>query len=355
MKRTAATPIEYHTHASMPDPAIADRVAHENRMLKEEVPDDPPLLVEDAIRRMRNLPSTARQHFWVLRHGRRITAEAFLGWAELESNRKSAFAYVSVEPHLRRRGIGTRLLALAVARSRRVMRPLIFAHSSGRLPAGAAFLRRFGFKQALETHLNQLAVDRLDRALLARWLTAGSERAADYVVEVWDGPVPEQWLAPFAGLYSVMNTIPRGELKVEDTVVTPRMIREGETFLFANGSRRLIACARHAASGALVGFTELAWNPKRATIVWQQNTGVVEAHRNKGLGRWLKAANMDAMLETNPAARCVRTGNADSNAPMLAINRQMGFAPFIAVIAWQGSAQAIGHRLPAPASNRRLQ
>ena len=86
--------------------------------------------------------------------------------------------------------------------------------------------------------------------------------------------MPEQWLAPFADLYSVMNTVPRGELKVEDTVVTPRMIREGETFLLANGSRRLIACARHAASGTLVGFTELIWNPRRATIVWQQNTGV---------------------------------------------------------------------------------
>jgi GNAT superfamily N-acetyltransferase len=349
MKRTATSPIEYYTHVSIPDRVIAERVAHENRMLAEEVPEDPPLLVDDAIRRLRNLPSTSRAHFWVFRQGRRIVAEASLGWAELDSNRKSAFVYVSVEPHLRRRGIGTQLLTLAVARSRKVMRPLLSSHSSGRLPAGAAFLRRFGFKEALETHLNQLAVDRLDRALLARWLAAGSERAGDYVVEVWDGPVPEQWLAPFADLYSVMNTVPRGELKVEDTVVTPRMIREGETFLFANASRRVIACARHTASGALVGFTELIWNPKRATIVWQQNTGVIAAHRNQGLGRWLKAANMDAMLKANPAARFVRTGNADSNAPMLAINRQMGFAPFIPVIAWQGSAPAIVHRLPAPA------
>src|SRR5262245_26883742 len=154
MKRAITSPTEYYTHASIPERVITDRVAHENRMLAEEVPEDPPLLVADAIRRMRNLPSTARAHIWVLRRGRRIVAEASLGWAELESNRKSAFVYVSVEPHLRRRGIGARLLALAVARSRKAMRPLLFSHSSGRLPAGAAFLRRFGFKQALETHLN---------------------------------------------------------------------------------------------------------------------------------------------------------------------------------------------------------
>jgi GNAT superfamily N-acetyltransferase len=236
-------------------------------------------------------------------------------------------------------------LALAVVRSRKALRPLLFAHSSGRLPAGAKFLKRFGFKQALETHLNQLAIDRLDRALLSRWLMAGSESAADYVVEVWDGPVPEQWLVPFADLYGVMNTVPRGELKIEHTIVTPRMIREGETYLFSNGSRRVIACARHTASGLLVGFTELFWNPKRAAIVWQQNTGVVEAHRNRGLGRWLKAANTDAMLRMNPAVRFVRTGNADSNAPMLAINQQMGFTPFIAEMGWQGNAPAIAQRL----------
>jgi mycothiol synthase len=345
MKPTATSPVEYYTHASMPERVIIERVAHDNRMLAEELPDDPPYIAADAVRRMRNLPSTARMHVWILRRGGRIVAEGRLGWAELQSNRRSAGVYVSVEPHLRRRGIGTRLLALAVARSRTARRPRLLSHSSDRRPAGARFLQRFGFKRGLEAHLNQLALDRLDRALLARWLTADSESAADYVVEMWDGPVPERWLVPFADLYSVMNAAPRGELEIEDTVVTPRMIREGETYLFANGSRRLIACARHAASGVLVGFTELFWNPKRATLVWQQNTGVVEAHRNKGLGRWLKAANMDAMLRTNPAARFVRTGNADSNAPMLAINRQMGFAPFVAEIGWQGSAPAVAQRL----------
>jgi mycothiol synthase len=345
MKPAATSPIEYYTHASIPDRVILERAAHANRMLAEELPDDPPLIVEDALRRMRNLPSVTRMHVWIVRRGRRIVAEASLGWAELKSNRKSAGVYVGVEPHLRRRGIGTRLLASAVARSRQARRPLLFTHSSCRLPAGAEFLKRFGFKQGLETHLNQLTVDRLDRALLARWLAAGSESAADYVVEVWDGPVPEQWLVPFADLYGVMNAAPRGELEIEDTVVTPTMIREGETHLFANDSRRVVACARHAASGALVGFTELIWNPKRASIVWQQNTGVVEAHRNKGLGRWLKAANMEAMLRMNPAVRFVRTGNADNNAPMLAINRQMGFAPFIAVIGWQGSAPRIAQQL----------
>ena len=140
MKRTATSPIEYYTHASIPDRVIVERVAHDNRMLAEELPDDPPIIVEDAIRRMRNLPSVTRMHVWVLRHGRRIVAEANLGWAELESNRKSACVNVSVEPPS---APARHWHAAADARGRPIAqgsRPLLFAHSSGRLPAGAAFL-----------------------------------------------------------------------------------------------------------------------------------------------------------------------------------------------------------------------
>jgi len=357
MKPNAATPlgpIEHYTQASLPDRIIRQRVAHHNRMLAEELPDDPPFLVEDALRRMRHRPSTARTHLWVLRQGRSIVAEASLGWADLPSNRHSAHVDVSVEPHLRRHGIGTRLLALAVARARQVLRLRLFAHSSGRIPAGARFLRRHGFKAGFQHHLNQLAIERLDRALLARWLAAGTEcAAAGYAMEMWDGPVPERWLVAFAELCGVMNGAPHGDLEVEDVTVTPKMIREGEAALLATGSRCLVACARHAASGVLVGFTELFWNPKRAAIVWQQNTGVIEAHRKQGLGRWLKAANMEALLAANPDARLVRTGNADSNAPMLAINRQMGFQPFIAGTGWQGRVPAVSARLRCPPGLRR--
>jgi GNAT superfamily N-acetyltransferase len=246
---------------------------------------------------------------------------------------------------LSRRAIGAHLLSLAAEHPRTSGRPRLLAGSSDRVPAGGAFLERFGFSKGLEAHLNQLDLACLDRALLARWLAAGSERAGDYVIEQWDGPVPDDRLVGFAELSNVMNGEPHGTLEVEDTNVTPQMIRDGEACIFANGTRRLIACVRHVPSGSFAGFTELTWNPNRASIVWQHGTGVLEAHRNKGLGRWLKAANMAAMLGQNAAARFVRTGNADSNAPMLAINRQMGFEPFIAEATWQGSADMIAERL----------
>lgn len=337
--------IAYYTQATITDDVIGARIGHVNRMLAEELPQDPPFIAEDAVKRMRHLPPVARMHVWVLRRDGRIVAQAHLGWAELETNLQSASVSLSVEPELRRRGIGSRLLALAVAHARVSGRPRLFAGSSDRVPAGAAFLERRGFAKGLEAHTNQLDLARLDRSLLARWLLIGAERAADYIVEKWDGPVPQDRLVAFADLSNVMNGEPHGTLEVEDTTVTPQMIRDGEAFVFANGTRRLIACARHVPSGTLAGFTELSWNPKRAAIVWQHGTGVIESHRNRGLGRWLKAANMEAMLSWNASARFVRTGNADSNAPMLAINRQMGFEPLCAETTWQGMADVISVRL----------
>ena len=348
--------IEYYTQATLTDDAICARTAHFNRMLAEELPSDPPYLVEDALKRMRNLPSTSRNQVWNLRYRGRIAAQASLGWAELDTNKRACWTDITVERGLRRRGLGSELLALVVGKARQARRPRIFSHSSARVPAGRHFLAHFGFKQGLENHVNQLVLARLDHALMARWLAMGRERAGNYVVELWDGPVPEESLSAFAELANVMNSEPRGTLDIEDTKTTPKMIREGETFLFANASRRFIACARHVPSGVLAGFTELAWNPKRSAIVWQHGTAVVESHRNKGLGRWLKAANMDALLSANREARFVRTGNADSNAPMLAINRQMGFEPFIATIAWQGWAPAVAKRMAAdaPPARRRV-
>lgn len=339
--------IAYYTPAAMSDEVILARAAHANRMHLEEFPEDPPLIVEDALKRLRNLPSTSRVHLWLLHHGGAVVAEAYLGWAELPTNRQVADIGVSVELAFRGRGLGAHLLSLALAGARDAGRTLILSSSTDRVPGGARFLTHYGFEKGLEAHINQLVVAHLDRSLMTDWRTAGRSRASDYAIEVWDGPVPEERLAAFAELANVMNSEPRGTLEIEDTLVTPEMIRDGERFLFSNASRRLIACARHVPTGCLAGFTELAWNPRRAAIVWQAGTGVVDAHRNKGLGRWLKATNIEAMLAANSEARFVRTGNADSNAPMLAINRKMGFAPFMSESEWQGRADEIARRLGA--------
>jgi GNAT superfamily N-acetyltransferase len=61
--------------------------------------------------------------------------------------------------------------------------------------------------------------------------------------------------------------------------------------------------------------------------VWQGGTAVDPTHRNKGLGRWLKAAMLQRLLDERPEVANVDTWNAGSNEPMLAINVALGFRP----------------------------
>ena len=341
--------IDYYTHKSISDAVIRARMDHLNRMHAEELPDDPPLIIEDAVVRMRNLPSTSVMHFWVLRQDHRIVAQCRLDWATLDTNREAAGIDITVEPALRRRGIATGLMRMALEVAEDVKRPRLFAGSSDKVPAGRSFLETVGFRPKIEAHVNQLTIDQLDSELMQSWRAIGNTRARDYSIEIWDGPVPTERLAAFAELANVMNSAPRGDLEIEDTQITPAMIRERENCFFSAGNRQLISCARHVETGELAGYTELSWNPKRAAIVWQGDTGVVEAHRNRSLGRWLKATNIGALLRQNRAARFVRTGNADSNAPMLAINRKMGFVPFIAEMGWQGQLNEVVDRIVASA------
>ena len=93
------------------------------------------------------------------------------------------------------------------------------------------------------------------------------------------------------------------------------------------------------------GYTEVVWNPNRPEIISQGMTGVFPDYRNKGLGRWLKAVMLDRILTRRPQAKFVRTENADMNAPMMKINTELGFKPYIAESIWQVETEVVSKYL----------
>jgi GNAT superfamily N-acetyltransferase len=111
--------------------------------------------------------------------------------------------------------------------------------------------------------------------------------------------------------------------------------------MVAQGTEMWALVARHEPTGKLVGFTEVFWNPAQPKTVNQGDTGVRPEHRGHALGKWLKAAMLARILRERTSAEDVRTGNADSNAPMLGINRALGFQPYIAHTAWQVSVERV--------------
>ncbi len=92
--------------------------------------------------------------------------------------------------------------------------------------------------------------------------------------------------------------------------------------------------ARHRATGEPVGYTEMFLPAEAPTIGSQGATAVHEKHRGHALGRWLKAAMLERVQSERPEITTIRTFNADSNDPMLAINYAMGFKPLYAACRW---------------------
>jgi len=133
----------------------------------------------------------------------------------------------------------------------------------------------------------------------------------------------------------VMNTAPREELDVEDTESTPERLRQVEATLAQRQMERWTMYARHVESGELAGYTEVLWNPNQPDLLLQDDTAVDPRFRNRGLGRWLKAAMLKKVLRDRPTVKRVRTGNAGSNAPMLRINRELGFKLYKSIAVWQ--------------------
>jgi GNAT superfamily N-acetyltransferase len=68
-------------------------------------------------------------------------------------------------------------------------------------------------------------------------------------------------------------------------------------------------------------------------------------YRGRGLGRRMKAEMVTRILRERPEVEVIRTGNANSNVPMLRINNEMGFKPYTEEAIWQVATDAVADYL----------
>jgi mycothiol synthase len=203
------------------------------------------------------------------------------------------------------------------------------------LPSGELVLRHVGAQLVMEQQFIQLDLSELKMDLLTHWITESEGKALDY--RLWQnlGAYPPNSLAEIADLYDVMNSAPKGERDTDDQQTTPESLQEQDEGMIISGMQRLTSFVEHKSSNQLVAFSELYWDTKRATVVIQHATAVRPEHRRHSLGRWIKAANLQTALRTNPSARFVRAGNTDTNLGMLRINQALGFKPWTVHTDWQ--------------------
>jgi mycothiol synthase len=265
---------------------------------------------------------------------RRPLAVSTLELEYVETNRHLVWASLGVRQEARRQGLGSRLLARMVEAASLDGRTIL---GGGTIEgsAGDGFCEAFGFERKATERKSRLAIDDVDRSMLEGWVARAAERASDYELVGFDDRCPDELLEPFVALWHVTNTAPRDDLDMEDDLPTPERFRESEEKALANGDSMWRVVARHRESGELAGFTELFFAPYAEDVSWQGWTAVHPSHRDRGLGRWLKAANCLRLMDERPKVRFVDTWNAFSNAAMLGINIEMGFQLVRGYNEWQ--------------------
>ena len=179
-----------------------------------------------------------------------------------------------------------------------------------------------------ESRLDMAAVD---PQLMAQWIGAGPN---DLQLVHWSRHCPEDWIDALVATANAMNDAPTDDLDMADTVVDAAMVRAEIEARNARGLefQGVLAVT---AGGEAAGTTEVFVNRHRPAASWQWSTVVLPAHRGRRIGRWLKATMWQRLRTEEPEVTGLHTGNAASNAHMLAINNEMGFKPTHLMGCWQ--------------------
>jgi mycothiol synthase len=323
-----------------PEDLIRELYAAAGPLHAEAMPDEPRWPLEQVLASARNLPGGRDGATIVARDGvGRITGSADVTVQDMDGMRHVAHVGIGVLPGHRRAGIGRALLGRALEVVGRFGRDLMMGVTRETVPAGEAFARRIGAELGQVMIENRLDLRAVDRDLVRSWMEAGPAGAPGYHLQFVRGATPDPLVPGVISALQILNTAPRDDLQLGDFTLTPQRLREEEQAAAAAGLDRWAYYAVDDATGDFVGVTDIMINPAVPERVYVGSTGVEPAHRGRALGKWLKGAMTQKVLDELPAVRWVVTGNAASNDAMLSINRQLGFHASATVKTWQVSIE----------------
>ena len=310
-------------------------IDYENTLWAEAEPGEP-LIADAVVPWLHRLRPNNKRWVWIADGDDGQVAGMAVLSGSVVDNLHLANLDVRVVPAFRGRGVGRAMLELASARAVEDGRRLLAGYTWDTVPSGERFAVAAGATAVLFVRRSELDLTKVDRSLVATWAHADADEGrARYELVTVLGRYPTDQYEAIAEVEEVMNTAPHDDLEVEDEVRDAAWVAAREALYDPEIELRWTIFARELASGRFVGYTQVFFYDDWPGHVGQGNTGVHPDHRGHGLGRWLKAAMLQRIFDERPESFRVRTTNAFSNAPMLAINDELGFVVTATSTAWQ--------------------
>ncbi len=240
------------------------------------------------------------------------------------STTASEFATVAiyVHPEARRGGVGLALARAAAQQAVREGTRRLEASAWG--PAAWQFCERRAGRHVGGGLWQTLRLESVNWTMIDQWCARAPAGARLVPIEQLPDELAEAFLALYASTWADQPSSERGAKPL-----TLARRRDMERRYQALGFCWLTLLAQEP-SGALVGLTEVIYDPSQPETVRQVLTGVLSSYRGRGLAKWLKASMLRAIRRRYPKVSEIVTSNSELNASMLAINRGFGFGQPIA-------------------------
>jgi GNAT superfamily N-acetyltransferase len=258
---------------------------------------------------------------------------AWLDWW-LQENTHLVEVEIAVAEPYRRTGVGSRLLEAVIERARhdgrRLLSSMILGDAETGESAGTAFATKHGFVRKL-VELHQV----LELPLTEERLAELDRPVAGYEIVQWREHTPDEWVEQFADALSAMSVdVPTGELDQEPARWTPERLREAEARRLKQG-RFCHTTVAVDADGQLAAYTQMGGGTNDPGRLYQWDTFVRPEHRGRRLGLAVKVPNFRSLQSGLDGPAVLHTWNAITNAPMIAVNAQLGFRPVAQRTDWE--------------------
>ncbi|MEU4403134.1 GNAT family N-acetyltransferase [Streptosporangium sp. NPDC023963] len=275
--------------------------------------------------------ASSRRLVWLAADGDGVpVGSAFLRLFEREGQDHLAELELNVHPAERRAGVGSELLARAVAGAGAEGRRCVLAQADAGAP-GDHFLAARGFRKVLTLTYARLAladatVDTAASAHAAVDTVAGSTPAG-YRLRSWDGTVPDELAETFTASRRAMDDMPMDDTDYGVVVWDVERVRAAARAIEDRGESLHTVVAVDESDGSIAGFTELVVPGDGKGDGQHYGTGVLPEHRGHGLARWMKAEAIRQARERYPDLGGLLADTADGNTRMRAVNDSLGYRP----------------------------